>query len=358
MGAPRRTYFFRARNAIYHLFRALALRPGDEVLAPAYHSGNETAALRAAGAAVRFYPVSRALNADVDALARLCTPRTRAVLAIHFLGWPQPLAELLALCRQRDLVLVEDCALALLSQDGGRPLGSAGDFAVFCLYKTLPVPNGAVLVQNGARTAPVEMASQRSCGTAALAGRGAELVLEWVRGRWEAPGRALFTAKRALGRRLRAAGVERVPVGDMGFDPAQVDVAFSPLCRALLPRWDYAAIPRRRRANFALLRERLRGRARLLKEELPDGACPLFFPILVRDKRAVARALWARGVDAVEFWNEGDPEAVGHPDVQFLRQHVLELPIHQDLSFAQVEYVADQVLALGPGVHVPEGGVQ
>ena len=58
------------------------------------------------------------------------------------------MAALAELCRRRNMRLVEDCALALLSADGSLPLGTAGDWAVFCLYKTLPLPNGALLVQN------------------------------------------------------------------------------------------------------------------------------------------------------------------------------------------------------------------
>ena len=45
---------------------------------------------------------------------------------------------------------------------------------------------------------------------------------------------------------------------------------------------------------------------------LPDGVCPLFFPIVVGDKAAAARALQQRGVDALEFWNESI--AVGRRD--------------------------------------------
>ena len=51
---PHRLPFYRARNAIYHLFRALVeTNPGLTVLAPDYNSGNEILAIRAAGAAVR-----------------------------------------------------------------------------------------------------------------------------------------------------------------------------------------------------------------------------------------------------------------------------------------------------------------
>jgi len=348
--AGKKTYFYRARNAIFHLFRALGFGRGERVLVPAYHSGNETAAIRAAGADLTYYPIRRDLQPDLEALERLCLPGTRALLAIHFLGWPQPMAELLAFCRRRGLVLVEDCALALLSESEGRPLGSLGDYAVFCLYKTLPLPNGGLLLENnGHHLQALDAVSLQPCGRAPLAGRGAELLLEWLRGRSDTTGRALFAMKRAAGRALRAAGAEHVPVGDMGFDRGQVDVAISPICHPLMKRWDYQSIRRRRRENFHLLRERLIGRASLLKEDLPEGVCPLFFPILVRDKHAAAQALMARGVSAVEFWNDGDAAANGQEfaETRFLRDHVLELPLHQDLGPGQIDHVADQVLELG-----------
>ena len=84
---------------------------------------------------------------DCDELAALCTPDVRALYVIHYLGWPQPIAALAAFCRERGLPMIEDCALALLSRTANRPLGTFGDYSVFCLYKSLPVPNGMRLRQ-------------------------------------------------------------------------------------------------------------------------------------------------------------------------------------------------------------------
>src|SRR6266542_3288162 len=151
--APRALRFYRARNAIYYLFRELcATTPGLTVLAPDYYSGNEILAIRAAGAAIRYYPIGRDMRLDLETVTRFCDVHNPDVLyVIHYLGWAQPMPALVNLCRQRGILLVEDCALALLSELDGRPLGSFGDWSVFCLYKTLPVPNGAVLVQNTSR---------------------------------------------------------------------------------------------------------------------------------------------------------------------------------------------------------------
>ncbi len=351
LSAPRKLFFYRARNAIYHLFRALGrFYDGETVLVPAYHSGSEVWAIRAAGAFVRYYHINRNLEPDLDELEKLfgSNPRPRALLVIHFLGWPQPVTELRRLCRKWDVTMVEDCALSLLSETGGQPLGTFGDYAVFCLYKTLPLPNGGLLIQNRNVLDKLARLSLDPCGRASVAGRSAELMVEWLRGRSDATGKTLLVMKRATGRTLSALGVKRLPVGDIGFDPAQVNVGMSSLCDNLLKRFDYAEIRRKRRANFLLMRQRLAGRAALLPKELGEGTCPLFFPILVPDKPAAALALRRRGIDAVEFWNYGDAGATraAFPDAWFLRDHLLELPIHQEITPAQVDYIADQVLSL------------
>jgi dTDP-4-amino-4,6-dideoxygalactose transaminase len=339
-------YFYRARNAIYHLVRALAFQPGESVLVPDYHSGNEVAAILAAGASVRYYPIRRNLEPDLDALDRLSRSNASALLVIHFFGWPQPLPELQELCRERGMVLIEDCALALLSESEGRPLGTFGDYAVYCLYKTLPVPNGAALVQNRGALGGLHALTLMPCGAASVAGRSAELLLEQLRSRANGFGDGLVRAKHAVGRALTACGVPRVPVGDIGFDLAHVDIAMSHLSEWLLERFDYDSIRRRRRENAGLMRERLPDSVVLIKEPMADGVCPLFFPIVVAEKRAAAEALRRRGIGAIECWNTGYPGAVTGPDAAFLRQHVLELPIHQDITAAQVQYMADQVSEL------------
>src|SRR5947208_1869227 len=71
--ATRRRYFYRARNAIYYLFRALRSQSSRLlVLVPDYNSGNEVLAMRAAGAAIQYYPVGRDMQIDPETVERLC----------------------------------------------------------------------------------------------------------------------------------------------------------------------------------------------------------------------------------------------------------------------------------------------
>src|SRR5258706_13697702 len=92
------------------------------------------------------------------------------------------MAELTDLCRRREMLLVEDCALSLLSETAyGGALGSFGQWSVFCLYKTLPLPNGALLVQNEQRLESLERLKLRRAGSASVLGRTAELGVQRIR---------------------------------------------------------------------------------------------------------------------------------------------------------------------------------
>jgi hypothetical protein len=177
-------------------------------------------------------------------------------------------------------------------------------------------------------------------------GRTLELVVNWLRTNSEGLGRPVAELKRRLGRFLTAGNVRRVPVGDIGFELGNVNLGMSPICEALLRHFDYDAVVRKRRANYTALHERLAGKVPLLRGRLEDGVCPLFFPILVGDKASAARRLCNDGIEATEFWNYGDPAAVGTGDAQYLRDHVLELPIHQDVTQPQIEHIARRVLEL------------
>ena len=78
-------------------------------------------------------------------------------------------------------------------------------------------------------------------------------------------------------------------------------------------------------------------------------------PVLVQHKHETAEALRACGVEVLEFWNDGaagrDAEGV---NARYLRDHVLGLPIHQDLDDRRIDYVAAQVL----GLDIPMGARQ
>ena len=351
--------FYRARNAIYHLFKVLkSTNEPLTVLLPDYNSGNEVLALEAAGASLRYYPVGRDGQVDVAEVERLCALHRPDVLyVIHYLGWPQPIRQLAELARRFGAWLVEDCALALLSDAGEQPLGTFGHFSIFCLYKTLPLPNGACLVENGDHLAGLDGVSLRQAGLPSVLGRTAELVVRNIRSRSDSLGAAMESMKRAAGRAVGAMDVPRAKIGDIGFNIEDVDLAMSEISVRLLNRINFEDVRRRRIDNYRRLAAFLTGYVTPLHDELPAGACPLLFPILVEDKTETADVLRTCGIDVLEFWNHGaeavdvggskgsDRADVVDPstNAQYLRRHVLGLPIHQDLTPRHIDYIAEQV---------------
>src|SRR5687768_16121496 len=209
--APHNAYGYLARSLIYHLFRAMKIKPGESVLVPDYHHGNEVQAIEAAGAKLKFYRIDKNLRADPAEIEKLCTPDVRALFAIHYIGWPTPLDELAKIAKQKHIPLVEDCALSLLVEDNGRPIGTTGDYSIFCLYKTLPVPNGGLLVQN--RNVLEELSALEQtfhpCDSTSVVGRSLELGLETLMTHAEPLGKSLMAAKRAIGSLLNVAQVKR-----------------------------------------------------------------------------------------------------------------------------------------------------
>ena len=160
----------------------------------------------------------------------------------------------------------------------------------------------------------------------------------------------MASMKRAAGRAAGAMEVPRAKIGDIGFDIEDVDLAMSEISARLLKRIDFEEVRNRRIENYHRLAARLSGHVTPLHHELPDGACPLIFPILVEDKQATADILRASGVDVLEFWNHGAEvtgfeacDAPEHSCATYLRRHVLGLPIHQDLTARHIDYVAEQV---------------
>ncbi len=340
---PRVSYSYLARNGIYALARHWNLT-GREVLFPAYFQGVELEALLAAGARPRFYPVHERMHVDPrDVVARI-GPDTQAIYLIHYLGFPGPVKELAEICRNRGLLLIEDCALALLSALGERPLGTFGDAAIFCLYKTLPVPDGGALVdRHCASWHLAEAASPSLLSTFALAASSLDRNLQ-LNGNSQL--RLLLRGMRALGKSVsRAARVERVEVGTPHFDLSHANWAMSHLSHWVVRAQDFASIVECRRRNFLHLLERLRDIAPPVFAELPPNVCPLLYALQVRNREAIVARLLECGIETGNYWSQHHLAlpAGNYEEVDELRRTVLGLPCHQDLTPGAIERLADQV---------------
>lgn len=121
----------------------LGIGPGDEVVVPSRTFIASASCVVARGAVpvvADIDPVSQTLTAD--SIRAVLTPRTRAIVAVHLGGWPCDMEPIMALAREQDLYVVEDCAQAHGALYRGRPVGSFGDAAAFSFCQDKIISTG------------------------------------------------------------------------------------------------------------------------------------------------------------------------------------------------------------------------
>jgi dTDP-4-amino-4,6-dideoxygalactose transaminase len=121
----------------------LGIREGDEVIVPAYTFVSTANAFALRGARIVFAD-SESHNPNVDAtqLEALITPRTRAIVVVHYAGIACDMDPILALAQKHHIAVVEDAAQAIDSFYKGQPLGSMGLMGAFSFHETKNVIAG------------------------------------------------------------------------------------------------------------------------------------------------------------------------------------------------------------------------
>ena len=122
---------------------AAGIGPGDEVITTAMtFCATVNAVINAGGTpvVVDVDPVTQ--NIDPEAIRRAITPRTKAILCVHFAGRPCAMDALEKLAAEHGLLLIEDCAHAIETEWRGRAAGTIGAFGCFSFYATKNITTG------------------------------------------------------------------------------------------------------------------------------------------------------------------------------------------------------------------------
>lgn len=134
--------------ALHMALHALGIGPGDEVITPSLTWVSTANSIKLLGATPVFVDVDRHdLMIRAEHIAAAITPRTRAVVPVHFAGAALDVAPIRALCAGTGIAVVEDAAQALGAEFAGLPVGSSGT-AFFSLQatKNVTAAEGGVLV--------------------------------------------------------------------------------------------------------------------------------------------------------------------------------------------------------------------
>lgn len=131
-------------TAAMHLsLLALGIGAGDEVITTALTFCSTVNTIIHVGATPVVVDIDpRSMNIDPAQIEQRITPRTRAIIPVHFAGRPCDMDAIMALARRHDLRVIEDCAHAIETQYHGRNAGTFGDMGCFSFYATKNVTTG------------------------------------------------------------------------------------------------------------------------------------------------------------------------------------------------------------------------
>jgi dTDP-4-amino-4,6-dideoxygalactose transaminase/lipopolysaccharide/colanic/teichoic acid biosynthesis glycosyltransferase len=129
--------------ALHIALEAVGIMPGDEVIVPTLtFAATAEAVLYCHARPVLVDCESDTFNIDPLQVERAITPRTRAIIPVHFGGHPCEMDQLFALARRHRLLVIEDAAHALSARYRGRMVGTLGDITCFSFYATKNITTG------------------------------------------------------------------------------------------------------------------------------------------------------------------------------------------------------------------------
>jgi dTDP-4-amino-4,6-dideoxygalactose transaminase len=296
-------------DALHFPLVACGVGPGDEVVIPGFTFFATGEAVSYTGATPVFADVDAAtFNLDPASLLKNITKKTKAVIAVHLFGQCAALDEISRICRERKLVLVEDCAQCIGADYDGQRAGSWGEFAGFSFY---PTKNLGAVGDAGMITAKNEEHAKTL-------------------------------------RMLRHHGSRQTYLHDRVGWNSRLDELQAAVLRVKLRH--LARFNEARRAVARRYREKLAGANLILPAEHGRGT-HVYHQFTIRSERrdAIREALTKEGIASSVFYPmplhqqpayESIAKAVSLPVAEMVSTSVLSLPIHPFLDEASVDRIA------------------
>lgn len=161
----------------------LKIQPGDEVIVPSFTFVSTISAFVLRGARPVFADIRPdTLNLDESCLERLITPRTKAIVAVHYAGVGCEMDTILAIARKHGIPVVEDNAHGLLGRYKGRWLGTFGCLATQSFHETKNFTcgeGGALLINNPRYVARAEILREKGTNRSQMF-RGQIAKYSWI----------------------------------------------------------------------------------------------------------------------------------------------------------------------------------
>lgn len=147
IGMPHALATSSGTSALMLSMLAMGIKPGDEIIVPAYTFVASYSAIIFAGAVPVLCEIDSSLNIDPDDIEKRITPKTRIIMPVHMLGNPCDMDAIMRIAKKHGLLVLEDACQANGASYKGKKLGSIGAMGGFSLnvYKTITAGDGGLI---------------------------------------------------------------------------------------------------------------------------------------------------------------------------------------------------------------------
>jgi len=346
-------YSHSGRYALSAALDIMEIGSNDSVLIPSYHCLSMVAPIVYTGAEPCFYKLNDDLTFNIEDIEDKISAATKAIIVVHFFGFPQRLSELVQLCKKYKIQLIEDCAHAFFGYTGSEQIGSTGDFAIASLKKFFPVMDGGMLISNRHLNekliqTPLKIKQQlkyiiNSFENSIFYNRLKLLkfignILEYIKKlNINVKIKPKCTdLKENLSDELRI---------QAWFDPAQKANKISYISKLIINYSDIDKICNKRRKNYLYLLEKLNDLKSVepLYPKLKPGVIPYMFPLILKNPETDFKKLKMKKIP-IWRWEElciSDCEIS-----RYYSKHLIQLPCHQSLRKRELDAIIHAVKGL------------
>lgn len=314
------------REAIYHIIKSIKISKDEKILLPSYLCQSILDPLVQTATKFEFYKVRENLELVFDDINEKVNDKTKAILIIHFFGFPQPMKDVKKL--RKKLLIIEDTTHSFMTQTDGVPSGSVGDFSFASFRKMLPMPDGALIC-----------VSDNSISFPELPEQDAEHLNYKEKNDLGLYHRGLF---------IRSGNKNHKELSQKNFKLAEESLQtnylkpckMSEKSKVLLEHLKLKEIINQRRKNFNYLLQQDFKEIRPLFNVLPNGVCPLGFPILSENRNKLEKYLIKNKIYPPVHWRL--PKCIDKTEFKQswnISEEILTIPIDQRYDLTHMEYI-------------------
>jgi dTDP-4-amino-4,6-dideoxygalactose transaminase len=348
---------FSGSAALYAAAKGLKKIGSNFLLAPSYNCGHEIEPFRREKFELDFYKVDRFGSVDLDDFQSRLLGNHQVAMITHYFGFERNVDVIRHLCNMKGVYLIEDCAHSFLSCSRGKYLGSWGDLSIFSFWKTIPIIDGGCLVINNTDIPAVPPSVQPTSLSVYI--KTVKLFIECLFLKTDAKSKLCFTALKKIRGLLPWCQNIMTKLIDKNFytldDPSfdfntnVLEWEMSNKSLKILSKIDNTQeIKEKRRKNYQYVQNALCNLYRLkpLFNDLPEGTCPLKFPLLTPQYHPRAGEIMDKYLSIYRWWTHFHPSVPWEDfsDSTWLKNHCFIVEIHQDMEKKHLDFLIDCVL--------------